>query len=346
MKAVVWDGSRELKFCPDYPDPVCRDDWVVIKVMSAGICTTDLHIMRGEFVSLPFARSHILGHEICGVITEAGKRVKTCAVGDRVVAEPMISCGHCRYCKNGQRHLCRDYQEIGFPPNNGGYAQYVTVPENCIHIIPDSMSWDEGGVFEAAACPFGMIYRHGMKDVKTVLIQGTGVAGLSFLQSVRCYGAKKVIVAARNPYRLEQARRFGADVAININKEDLHDRVMDETDGLGVDLSIDSAGAMSTVEQAVKLAAPGGQCMLYGLPDGEPDINFPVREIIMKQLSIMGGTNNQLAWDPLIELIEDGMFDLRSYVTGICTLENTAEAVKEVAAHPDRLIKTVIHPWD
>ncbi|MBQ7248280.1 MAG: alcohol dehydrogenase catalytic domain-containing protein [Lachnospiraceae bacterium] len=342
MKAAVWDGSDILKFDPDYPDPVCRDDWVVIKVMSAGICATDLHIMRGEFGEPPL----IMGHEICGIITDIGSRVESCGVGDRVVVETAVSCGHCRYCESGQKHLCSECHEVGFPPHNGGYAQYVTAPANCIHRIPDSMSWDEGGVLEAALCPFGLICRYGVKPGETVLIQGTGVAGLSFLQSVKALGAGKVIVAARNPYRLEQALRFGADTAINTKTENLYDRVMEETGGLGADLSIDSAGAPVTIEQAVKLAAPGGRCILYGLPDGDPDIHFPVKEIIMKQLTVMGGTNNQLAWDPLIELIAEGRFDVKSYVTGHCTLETVNEAVREVRAHPDHLIKTVIHPWE
>ena len=170
MKAAVWDGSDILKFDPDYPDPVCRDDWVVIKVMSAGICATDLHIMRGEFGEPPL----IMGHEICGIITEIGSRVESCGVGDRVVVETAVSCGHCRYCESGQKHLCSECHEVGFPPHNGGYAQYVTAPANCIHRIPDSMSWDEGGVLEAALCPFGLICRYGVKPGETDTGYGCG----------------------------------------------------------------------------------------------------------------------------------------------------------------------------
>ncbi len=342
MKAVVWKGNETLVFDPHHPDPVCREDWVVIRVMSAGICATDLQIIKGEFGDPPL----IPGHEICGVITEMGPKTQGCAVGDRVVVETAVSCGHCEYCRSGQKHLCAQCHEIGFPPHNGGYAQFVTVPAGCVHRIPDSMSFDEGGILEAVLCPFGMLYRWGIIPEETVLIQGTGVAGLSFLQSAKALGAGKVIMAARNPYRLAQAKRFGADVVINTNEEDLKTRVLEETGGLGAGLSIDAAGAPRTIEMAVRLTKPGGRCMFYGLSDGEMNVPLPVREIILRQLTLMGGFNNELAWDPLIALIAEGRITIRDFVTGHCTLETVPDAIEELRARPDHLIKTVIHPWE
>lgn len=341
MKAVVFERLNHLQFHGDYPEPACRLGWVVVKVMSAGICATDLEIIRGAFGDPPF----IIGHEICGIVTETAPDVANCCVGDRVVIETAVSCGYCSYCQSGNKHLCRDCVEVGFPRIDGGYAQYVTCPGNCIHKIPDNMSYDEGGILEACLCPFGLIYRNGMRLDETVLIQGAGVAGLSFLQSVKLYHPRKILVAVRKESAEKLAMRFGADVVINTAREDLYARVIEETDGLGATLSIDAAGAKKTIEDAVKLTAKGGRCILYGLPGNQTQIDFPVTDIILKQLTVMGGTNNQLAWDPLIRYVADGKFNVKDLVSQVYRLEDFEAALETVKNRPTGFVKAVFHPW-
>ena len=344
MKAVVWEGVNKLRFDPNYPDPVCKEDWVIIKVMSVGICATDTHIIRGLFDN--GNPPGVLGHEICGIITETGKKVKNLKEGDRVVVETAIGCGTCVHCLTANKHLCHEGSEIGFPPYDGGYAQYVTAPASCIHKIPDNMSYDEGGILEAMVCPFGAIYRLGMNVGETVLIQGTSIAGLSFLQSVKLHSPKKVIVSARNPERLEEAKKYGADVIISTKKENLEERVMEETDGKGVSLSIDAAGSPETIENAVKLTGKGGRTILYGLPGDKDEISFPVKHMIMNQVTVVGVTNNELAWDPLIDLIASGKVNAKDMVTHTFPIEKAEDAVKLAIERPVGFIKAVVHPWD
>ena len=340
MKAVIWEGVNSLRYTENAPEPEAMPGWVKIKVRSVGVCATDTHIITGRFYNGD--PPHILGHEICGDVVELGEGVTGLRNGDRVVVETAVSCGKCIHCLTANKHLCDEGAEIGFPPYQGGYAEYVVAPASCVHRIPDSMSYNEGGILEACVCPFGAIYRLGMNVGETVLIQGTGVAGLAFIQSVKLHSPKKIIVAARNPERLEQAKRFGADVAINSAKEDLFARVMEETDGQGATLSIEAAGAPVTLENAVKLTAKGGRCILYGLPGENDNIQFPVKDIIMKQLTVFGVTNNELAWDPLIELVAAGKFNVKDMVTHHFTLDRLEDAVKLVIEHPAGLIKAVI----
>ncbi len=344
MKAVIWEGINKLRYDNNVPEPVCKEDWVIIKVMSAGVCATDTHIISGKFNN--GEPPHILGHEICGIISEIGHKVTSCNVGDRVVVETAIGCGSCIHCLTANKHLCNRGGEVGYPPFQGGYAQFVTVPASCIHKIPDNISFDEGGILEAAVCPFGSIYRLGMELNETVLIQGVGVAGLSFIQAVKCHTPAKIIAAARNPAHLQHAKDFGADVIINTREEDLTKRVMEETGGKGVSLSIDAAGAAATIENAVKLTAKGGRCLLYGLPADTAEIKFPVKEIIMNQITVIGVTNNELAWDPMIELVAAGKINIKDMVTHHFTLDRLEDAVKLVMERPDSLIKAVVHPWD
>ncbi len=343
MKAYVWEGPNQLHLRTDYPDPVCKADGAVVKVLSAGICSTDAHIVSGRLdCGKPPA---VLGHEICGEIQEVGRDVVGFRTGDRVVVETSIGCGRCRHCHTGNKHLCRSFSEVGFPPVDGGYAQYVAVPAGCLRHIPPAMSDDQGGILEASICPFGAIYRQGMQLGSSVLVFGGGVAALSFLQAVRCYSPRKVIVAARKDGQLAWARQFGADVTINMCREDLDARVLEETDGEGADLSIDAAGAPATIEKAIALTAKGGRCILYGLPPDGADIAFPVKTVIFRQLTVSGGTNNELAWDPLIDLVASGRFNTADMVTHRFAFDELPEAMRLVEAHPQDLIKAVVHPW-
>ena len=175
-------------------------------------------------------------------------------------------------------------------------------------------------------------------------MQGVGVAGLSFIQAVKCYGAKKVIAAGRNLSRLENARHFGADVVINTREQSLEDVVRAETTGLGVDLSIDAAGAAATFANAVKLCASGGVVNLYGIPAAGAKIEIPTDEVIFRQLTIRGGTNNELAWVPLMDLIAQGKFNNADMVTHRFGFDELPAAIDLVDRHPEGLIKAVLVP--
>lgn len=340
MKAWVWEGRDEIRLDAGYPDPAARPGWVVLKVRAAGVCSTDVSIIRGRFGA--WKAPGVLGHEICGEVVELGAGARGVKVGDRVVVETSVGCGACAKCRTGNKHLCREAGEIGFPPFDGGYAEYIAVPDNCCRTLPPAMTDEQGAILEASVCPFGAIYRNPPPIGATVLVQGVGVAGLSFIQAAKCFGAKKVIAAGRTPSRLEDARRFGADVVVNVKERDLEKAVMDETDALGVDLSIDAAGAAATFANAVKLCASGGVVNLYGIPQAGTKMELPVDEVVFRQLTVRGGTNNELAWTPLMELVAQGRFDNAGMVTHRFGFEELPAAIDAVDRHPDGLIKAVV----
>ncbi len=343
MKAMIWEGRDRLRLI-EVPKPEVRPGWLTIMVMSAGVCATDAHIIHGTFYN--GEPPHVLGHEIAGEVVEVGGDNLQNWLGKRVVVETAVGCGLCEHCRSGNKHLCAQGGEIGFPPYMGGYAQYVSAPYTSAHVMPDSMSYDEGGILEAVACPVGAIRRIGLDFGQTVLVQGVGVAGLSFLQAVRACSAGKVIATITRETKREQALRFGADVVVNVNAEDLTQRVMRETDGRGVDLSIDAAGASKTTTDAVMLCAARGRVLLYGLPDEKNLPEFPVTRIIMKQLTILGLTNNEMGWTPLLGMVERGAVNVRDMVTHRFALEELPRAIELVTRRPDDLIKAVVHPWD
>jgi len=342
MKAWVWEGTDKIRLEKGYPDPVAKPGWVVLKVRAAGICSTDVSIIRGRFCA--WNPPGVLCHEICGEVAELGEGAKGVKVGDRVVVETSVGCGICVKCRTGNKHLCPEAGEIGFPPFDGGYAEYVAVPDNCCRKMPDAMTDEQGAILEASICPFGRLYRTPPQLGAVVLVQGVGVAGLSFIQAAKCLGAKKVIAAGRNLSRLADARHFGADVVVNTKERSLDEVVRAETDGLGVDVSIDAAGAAATFDNAIRLCAAGGTVHLYGIPSAGAKMALPADDVIFRQLTIRGGTNNELAWVPLMDLIAGGKFNNADMVTHRFCFDELPKAIDLVDKHPDGLIKAVLVP--
>ncbi len=341
MKAVVWKGLYDLEYC-DVPEPECKDGWVKIAVQAVGLCTTEVHIISGKFqVCNP---PHILGHEICGNIVEVGAGVDPDFLGKRVVVETYVGCGECEFCKTGRKHLCTA-GEIGYPPYPGGDAQYVVVPAGCVRFLKDNISYDEGAIMEAVACPFGAVINAGLQEGQTVLVIGAGVAGLSFIQSALALGAKKVFCAVRNDSKAALVRKFGG-IVIDLRTETLKDAIMKATDGMGVDLAIDAAGTPATIAQCFENVKSGGKIMLYGIPSNDAKAELPVTDCILRQITVCGYTGNENAWDKLIELVSQGRISLKEMVTKTLPLSQFTNAVDLLESGDSSIIKVVLHPWE
>ncbi len=342
MKAVVWKQLNRISY-EDVPEPEARPGWVKLKVLATGLCATEVHLITGKFAAaVPPA---ILGHEICGQVVAVGEGCDKAAIGRRAVVETYVGCGKCIYCRTGRKHLCTA-GEVGYPPYSGGHAQYTVVPEKCLHFLPPEVSDDEGGILEGVACPYGAVLDAGVKMGQTVLVQGAGIAGLSFLQAARAAGAGKTICAVRRDERIAQAKHFGADVIVDLRREDLYSRVLEETDGRGADVSVDAAGAASTVEAAIRCTAPGGQVILYGIPDQKERIDLPVTDIILRQIRLCGYTGNEFGWDPLIAMTAKGQINVKDMVSYRFPLSRFQEAMELMERRPADLIKVVLHPWE
>ena len=341
MKAVIWKGLYDLEYC-DVPEPECKEGWVKIKVQAVGLCATEVHIISGKFEA--GNPPHILGHEICGDIVEVGAGCNKENIGKRVVVETYVGCGECEFCKSGRKHLC-SAGEIGYPPYAGGDAQYVVVPEGCVRFLKDNISYDEGAIMEAVACPFGAVLNAGLKAGQTVLILGAGVAGLSFIQSALALGAKQVFCAVRNDAKAELVRRFGGTV-IDLRTQDLHDAIMAATDGKGVDLSIDAAGAPATIARCFENVKSGGQVLLYGIPAKDAVVELPVVDCILRQITVCGYTGNEKAWDELIQFVSEGKISLKEMVTKTLPLSKICDAVDFLENGGPSIIKVVLHPWE
>lgn len=343
MKAAVWTALNQISI-REVPVPEPGPDDVLVKVMSAGVCMTDLHVYTGAFAY--GEPPHILGHEIAGEVCETGSSVTGWKEGERVTIETSVGCGKCGFCLSGQRHLCKELTEIGFTPNQGGYAQYVSVPAANLIRLPDAVTFDEAGILESVVCPVGALYRLSVGFSDTAAVFGVGPAGIAFIQGAKAMGAKKVIAVARDQEHLERARFFGADVLVNTTRNDVIKEIMKETEGIGADMVMEAAGAPVTIAAAALCARKGGRIILYGLPEDSAKISYPVKTIIMNQLSVHGAVANPMVWKPLLDMIAAGKINLKDMVTHRLPLSAIHQAFDILRDKKQNALKIVIHPWD
>ena len=343
MKAAVWTGENKIEF-KEVPVPQPGAGEVLVKVRSAGVCRTDLEVISGKF---KYGRPpHILGHEIAGEVAAVGEGVKRRKIGERVVIETSVGCGACPECRRGDRHLCKNMEEIGTAPHQGGYAQYVKAPEDNLVIIPDNVGFDEAGIVESVVCPVGGLMRIGVRFGETALVYGVGPAGIAFIQGAKAMGAGRVIAVARNQERLERAGKMGADILICSQTENVFEKVMEYTDGRGADLVCEAAGSGATTRSAFECAKRAGRIMLYGLPPQEQAREFTSLDIIMRQLEVYGVLGNPHVWEPLLGLVSQGRINLLDMVDAALPLCELQEAFKLMDDPVRKPMKIVVHPWD
>ena len=339
MKAALWDKIGHISII-DTPKPGADKNSAVVKVKAVGVCATDVHMINGN---VDLAKPpHILGHEIAGIVEEIGENSRGFKKGDRIVVDTIVSCGRCIACKSGRRELCPDRQEIGYAPYNGGYAEYVKVPTQCLVHLPDSIPFKDAAILESIACPFGAVLRIGIRLGSTVLIQGAGPAGIAFTQSAKLSGAKNVIVSARGAQRLEFAKKFGADFTIDAANEDVVKRVNELTDGQGCDYVIDAAGSEKSIQTSFDTAKAGGDILFYGIPPADAKIEFPFMKMMMKQLRLHGILEYCAGWDVLVGLVESGKMNVHDMVTHTFKLDELQKAVDLYNSKDRSLIKAVI----
>ncbi|MDP3721674.1 MAG: alcohol dehydrogenase catalytic domain-containing protein, partial [Anaerolineaceae bacterium] len=278
MLAAVYHGPNDLRV-EQVDLPIIGADEMLVKVVSASICGTDLRIFHGNHRMYPEGTVRIPGHEVVGTIVEMGANVEGYQVGQRVFCAPNTGCGHCLQCISGNNNLCSQYDAIGVT-SDGGFAEYVRIPANSVrqgNIIPINFTVDPAvaALMEPFACVLrGQNALH-IQPGEVVLIIGAGPIGVMHVKLAKARGAGKVIVSEPIKDRSEQAKRMGADKVINPATEDLKKALLEESQGRGANVIIVAAPVHVAQEAALDLAAISGRINYFGgLPKDRPTINF------------------------------------------------------------------------
>jgi threonine 3-dehydrogenase len=313
MKALVKSQRAPGIWLEDVPEPTMGPNDIRIRIGKTAICGTDMHIYLWDHwaqktIPVPMA----VGHEYCGEIVEVGSEVQGFAVGDRVSGEGHITCGYCRNCRAGRRHLCRNTVGVGVN-RPGCFAEYLVIPAFNAFKLPAAIS------DEIAACldPFGNATHTALSFNmvgEDVLITGAGPIGIMAVAIARHVGARHVVITDVNDYRLALARRMGATRAINVTRESLDDTMRALGMVEGFDIGLEMSGNPGAFRDLLRTMHHGGSVALLGIPPEDTAIDW--NEVIFKGLTIKGVYGREMfeTWYKMSAMLQSGL-DLGPIIT-------------------------------
>ncbi len=313
MKALVKAKREPGLWMQDVPMPEYGVNDVLIKINKTAICGTDIHIYNwDDWAQATIPVPMTIGHEFFGEIVDIGSEVKGLTIGSRVSGEGHITCGYCRNCRAGKRHLCRNTVGVGVN-RTGCFAEYLAMPACNVLVLPDDVSADQASILDplgnAAHCAlaFNMVG-------EDVLITGAGPIGIMAVAIAKHIGARFIVITDVNDYRLDLARQMGATRAINVARDSLFD-VMGEL-GMteGFDIGLEMSGNPQAFNDMVKIMNHGGQIAVLGIPPSAMALDW--NHVIFKGLTIKGIYGREMfeTWYKMICMLQSGL-DLSPVMT-------------------------------
>jgi L-iditol 2-dehydrogenase len=281
MRVAMYYKNSDVRL-QEMQKPEIGPNELLVKVISSGICGSDVmewyRVKRAPLV---------LGHEIAGDIAEVGRGVKNHKVGQRVFVSHHVPCMKCRYCLAGHTSTCDTLRTTNFYP--GGFAEYIRVPEvnleYGVYVLPKELTYDDGAFIEPLACVVRGFKLCRFKPGSTVLVLGSGIAGLLNIKLAKAYGAEKIIATDISGYRLDAARRFGANVVLDATK-DVPKLVRESNGGRPADLVIVCAGSTAAIDQAFKSVDRGGTILLFAPPMPGTQVPVPFGDLWKDEIAI------------------------------------------------------------
>ena len=339
MKVAPGVGNIEVR---DLDEPRPGPGQVKIAVKAAGICGTDIHIWHDEFKSWPPV---VLGHEVVGQVAEVGEGVERTSPGERVTTETYFyTCGKCRFCRAGKINLCPERRSIGSGVN-GGFTNYVIVPERNIHPLPDNVSYMMGVMTEPLACVVhGALELPKLVPGDVAVVAGPGAIGLLTSQVVKAAGATTIVLGTdTDGERLRLAADLGADYTFNVQRDDYKSVVMDLTNGFGADIVYECSGAGPSAQMLLELVRRAGQYAQIGLFG--KSVNWDLDQVCFKELLVTGSNASiPSAWDRALNLISSGLVKTEPLVSGVYPITDWHEAFDVFLKRTG--LKTVLQPVD
>ncbi|MHA1369877.1 MAG: zinc-dependent alcohol dehydrogenase [Promethearchaeota archaeon] len=341
MKVAVWTGIRRVEI-KDLVVPEPGPGEVLVRARAVGVCGTDIHIYSGQYPGISPPR--VLGHEVCGEIAAVGDGVGDYQVGDRVVVDPILWCGHCEFCRDGEYNLCAadgGKNLIGYS-QDGGYAEYFVAPARNLHVFGGGMTFEEAALVDTLACPINAISKVNVDFNSTVVIIGCGAAGLMFVQLARLSGARQVIAVEPNAHRRALAEDLGACISLNPDGPRFREELDDALPDSGV-LVIEAAGTPEAARLALESAGKNSSILYFGYVSDVGIDNFSLGRLVFKEVKVFGSVGYTAGnYEQAISLIESKRIDVGKIITHVFTLDEIQKAFHMVEEQSDDLIKAVI----
>ena len=323
MKALIKSEREPGIWMDDVPEPEIGPNDVLIKIKKTSICGTDVHIYKwDDWAQRTIPVPMVVGHEFVGRIAAVGSQVQGFSVGDRVSGEGHITCGYCRNCKAGRRHLCRNTQGVGVN-RMGAFAEYLSIPALNAFPLPDDVPDEIAAFFD----PFGNAVHTALSfDLvgEDVLITGGGPIGCMCAAICRHVGARHVVVTDLIPYRLELARKMGASLAVDPREVSPREAMKQLGMREGFDVGLEVSGSPIALNQMLDTMNHGGRVALLGIPPKDTGINWD--NVIFKGLFLKGIYGREMfeTWYKMVSLLQGGL-DLTPILTHQLNIDDFQE---------------------
>jgi threonine 3-dehydrogenase len=310
MKALrKMQAARGLSF-ESAPVPTIGAADVLVRVKTASICGTDLHIYGWDRWSQGRIKPPLtLGHEFCGVVERVGEDVTAVKAGDFVSAEMHVNCGHCHQCRLGEAHICQNLRIIGID-QDGAFAEFVKIPASNIWKLDPAIPEHYGAILDPLGNAVHTVLA-GPIAGQTVLVTGCGPIGLMSIAVAKACGSSTVFATETNENRRAMAKKMGADVVLNPAAEDAVARILAETNGTGVDALLEMSGNPTAIQQGFKALRAGGRASLLGIPTENVPLDL-VNDVIFKGATVQGiyGRRMYETWVQMTALLKAGRLNL------------------------------------
>jgi len=346
MKAIVLHGPNDWSMETVEVPEVDEVENVLCKVQASTICGTDPKIFAGYVDGWPPSYPFIPGHEWAGEVVAVHESIDRFEPGDRVFSETHSGCGYCENCRRGRYNLCLNYgdfstghRQIGHTMD-GSFAEYVTVPADSLYHFDESISYPEGALLDTNAIAMGCSVRGNIEPGDSVVVLGTGTVGLLMLQHAKSMGASQVI-GIGSPTRNDLAEALGADVTINYKDDDVVDQVLELTDGVGVDVTLEAAGSPTGYKQSVAFTRKGGTISLDGIPN-DNDVEIPIADVVTQEIELRGARAHANLAEASERMVRNGQTDVGTLITHEFAFDEADEAFDLMASKADGVVKPLV----
>ena len=342
MKGVQIVEPNKLQIVDLEKPQIDKENNVLVRMVAAGICGSDVGIYHGTNAAATYPR--IIGHENVGIVEEIGEGVTRVKVGDRVIIDQVTACGHCYACRKGRPNVCGNLKVRGVHID-GGYREYMAVPDRDCYLVPEILSDEEAVMIEPTTIAVQCCSRAELESEDTVMIIGSGALGSSILRIVKLYNPKAIIVTDIDDAKLEEAKKNGATYTINSLKEDVPAKAHELTEGYGPTVTIDAACAKGSPRTAPPASrTPGRAITEHMAADGwniefgyykrnADEIGFAVAPtevnqfvITSKELDVRGSRLQNRKFQDVIDLVNEGKVDLRGSISHTWNFEDAQAA--------------------
>lgn len=343
MKALVLEEYNSLVY-KDVPDPVIQPGEVLVRIKACGICGSDVHGLDGSTGRrIP---PLIMGHEASGIIEATGSAVTKWKSGDRVTFDSTVYKLDDWFTREGRYNLSDNREVLGVSPGdysrNGAFAEFTAIPEHILYRIPDSVTFEQAAMVEAAAVALHAVNISGIKTGDSCAVIGAGSIGIFVIKLLGISGAAGIIAVDNNPLKLQNAQKNGAEYIFESSDKNLDEEIKAVTGSRGVDISFEAAGRSETVNIAIDAVRKGGTVVLIG--NTAKVIDFPLQKVVTKELRIQGSCAIRGEYDVILKLLENKKLSVDDQISAIAPLSEGAMWFDRLYRKEGNLNKVILVP--